>query len=120
MKNKKYLSYYFIAFIILLSTATQAKTTLSTINNNPQNTDNEKKTLTFYQDSSTQKLILNSPNHNYTIEIFDDEGQVIKTLQLKKNVTLIVPTDDIKSGNYFLRYISKNKKNNSVKKLTLK
>lgn len=84
------------------------------------NTKKNSSSFSFHQDEMSKKLILNSKKIDYTVEIFNEEGDLIQQVILKKNTSLEVSTKNIKPGNYFIRYISNNKNNNSVKKLVIK
>ena len=116
MKNTPF--YHIVVFTILFSSFAQATTPFTL----PHKSDKAKEshTLTFEQNHLSKKITLNSYNSSYTIEIFDTEGNVVKTLKMKKNSKLEVSTTNIKSGKYYLRYIGKDKKNNSVKVLFIK
>ncbi|MGY5352735.1 T9SS type A sorting domain-containing protein [Wenyingzhuangia sp. IMCC45533] len=72
-----------------------------------------------YHDALSKKLTLTSDNNNYSVEIFDAEGVVIKSLELDKNSKIDISTKEMKSGNYYIRYMSNSKKGNFVKKLVI-
>ena len=105
-------TFYFIAITLLFTSFSQA----SNINSKQPN-KKENHTLTFEQNDIAKKITLNSYNSDYIVEIFDTEGNITKKLNLKKNSNIEVSTADLKAGKYFLRYVGKNKKNNSVKKI---
>ncbi|MGY5352736.1 T9SS type A sorting domain-containing protein [Wenyingzhuangia sp. IMCC45533] len=102
-----------LALVFLLSLSIQANNT--PIDDNIKNNSLVK----HYYDSLSNKLILTSDSHNYSIEIFDDEGVVIKSIALDKNSKIDVSIKEMKSGIYYLRYMSNNKKGNFVKKLVI-
>ena len=108
---------YVTFFTILLSTVAQATTNLSSVNYNGKKGNH---TLTLKQNYLSKKITLNSFNSKYTIEIFDTEGNLMKSSKIKKNSKLEISTADLHPGKYYLRYISKNKHNNSVKSIIIK
>lgn len=106
--------------IILFSNTSVANTYYNTTSLNKYLTTINNPSFSFYQDIDAKKIIFNSNNLDYTIEIFNEDGDVIKKLTIKKNTKLEISTKEFKSGEYFLRYTSNSTKNNSVKKITIK
>ena len=110
--------HYLIAFALFFTNFVQANTN---VNFPPNSKDKEESyTFKFEQNSLDKKIILNSNNSSYTVEIFDTEGNTIKKLNLKKNKTSKISTSKMKPGKYFLRYVGEDEKNNSVKTIIIK
>lgn len=78
-----------------------------------------KSTFKIHQDNSSKKITLTSGEDHYSVEIFNTEGDVLKSLELKKNSSIEVSTKDLKSGTYYVRYVGNSTKNNSVKKMVI-
>ena len=78
-----------------------------------------KNTFKIHQDNSSKKITLSSEGDSYSVEIFNSEGDILKSLELKKNSSIDVSTKDLKPGTYYVRYVGNSTKNNSVKKLVI-
>lgn len=101
-----------IAFILFF--ATVQATTIDTTDNK------DKPSVSLEHNIKAQTLILKSLDSNYAIEIFDKEGNTLKSATLNKNSTLKISISDIQPGVYFLRYVGSDIQNNSVKKIVIK
>ena len=116
MNNKQKLS--IVVLMMFLTNFLNATTTLNSPPGSKIKDDNH--TLTFEQNYLLKKITLNSYNSAYTVEIFDAKGNTVKKMTIENNSKLEIPTAKIKPGRYFLRYVGKNKKNNSVKSIIIK
>jgi|GEM_PF-6646500 len=102
-----------ITIILLLSVSIFANTPTKDIYKK------EDISFVFHHNKPLKKLTLKTFESDYTVEIFDTEGNTIKVYKIAKNTRLEVSTADIKPGNYFLRYVGNSPKNNSVEKLSI-
>lgn len=73
----------------------------------------------FHQDTDSKKITLKTFNNTYKVELFDTEGNILKTFNLKKNKRKTISTKKLKAGTYFLRYVGNTGKNNSVVKINI-
>ena len=75
--------------------------------------------LVFEQNTAKKILILKSYQSDFSVQLFDIDGNTIENLTIKKNTQLEISTKDLKPGDYYLRYIGATTKNNRTKKITI-
>lgn len=107
-KNSSFLMF---AFIFCISISLHATPSITS----PTKEDN--KTFKYHQNS--KKIVLKTFDSTYHVELFDAEGNILKTLKLKKNSRKNISTKKMKAGTYFLRYVGNSTKNNSVVKIKI-
>lgn len=112
MKISKITFVYTIIFLLATSISSQA----STLNTNPK----KNTSLYLHHNASLKNITLKVFKKNYTVQIFDIDGNLIKSYDLIKNTKLEVSTKDFKRGTYIVRYVGKSKRSyNSAKKLII-
>jgi len=117
IKNTK-LNNIFTLIIMLIFVSANANVLISTPPESDQG-KSKQSSLTLKHDKEAKVITFSSYNSKFSVEIFDVEGNTLKTEKIKKNKTKTISIKDINSGVYFIRYIGDSEKNNSVKKILI-
>ena len=91
-------------------------------NSNPPESEqgqNKHSVLTFKHNKFTKEIIFSTFNSDFSVLIFDKEGITVKEVVIHKNKKHTISIEDLKPGEYFVRYIGDSVNNNSEKKIVI-